>query len=72
MPNQERSLSTSVSDPEAAYCQEMPEDRVHREIRVAGSDIMRAEIDALLDAVEEVLEKNPEEFVSSYVQEGGE
>jgi ubiquitin-like protein Pup len=33
---------------------------------------MRAEIDALLDAVEEVLEKNPEEFVSSYVQEGGE
>ena len=31
-----------------------------------------AELDALLDEIDEVLESNAEEFVKSYIQKGGE
>jgi ubiquitin-like protein Pup len=33
---------------------------------------LKAEIDDLLDEIDEVLEDNAEEFVRSYVQKGGE
>lgn len=33
---------------------------------------LKAEIDDLLDEIDEVLEDNAEEFVKSYVQKGGE
>lgn len=33
---------------------------------------LKADIDDLLDAVDEVLESNAEDFVRSYVQKGGE
>jgi len=33
---------------------------------------LTAELDSLLDEIDEVLESNAEEFVKSYVQKGGE
>jgi prokaryotic ubiquitin-like protein Pup len=41
----------------------------------AGSESgekIKAELDDLLDEIDEVLESNAEEFVKSYVQKGGE
>ena len=35
-------------------------------------DRLKAEIDDLLDEIDEVLESNAEEFVRNYVQKGGE
>ncbi len=35
-------------------------------------DKLKAELDDLLDEIDEVLEDNAEEFVRSYVQKGGE
>ena len=34
-------------------------------------DKLKAELDELLDEIDEVLETNAEEFVKSYVQKGG-
>lgn len=34
--------------------------------------VVKAQIDDLLDEIDEVLEANAEEFVKSYVQKGGE
>ncbi|HMU80753.1 MAG TPA: ubiquitin-like protein Pup [Microthrixaceae bacterium] len=33
---------------------------------------MKAELDELLDEIDEVLETNAEDFVKSYIQKGGE
>ena len=35
-------------------------------------DRLKAELDDLLDEIDEVLETNAEEFVNSYIQKGGE
>ncbi len=35
-------------------------------------DKLRAELDDLLDEIDEVLESNADDFVKSYVQKGGE
>ncbi len=37
-----------------------------------SSDRLKAELDDLLDDIDEVLETNAEDFVKSYVQKGGE
>jgi ubiquitin-like protein Pup len=37
----------------------------------AGSDKLKAELDDLLDEIDDVLETNAEDFVKSYVQKGG-
>ncbi len=37
----------------------------------AGSDKLKADIDDLLDEIDDVLETNAEDFVKSYVQKGG-
>jgi ubiquitin-like protein Pup len=37
-----------------------------------GNDRLKAELDDLLDEIDEVLETNAEDFVKSYVQKGGE
>lgn len=34
-------------------------------------DELKAELDALLDEIDDVLEENAEQFVASYVQKGG-
>ena len=36
------------------------------------TEALKADLDALLDEVEGVLEENAEEFVAGYVQKGGE
>lgn len=38
----------------------------------ASGDRLRAELDDLLDEIDDVLESNAEDFVKSYVQKGGE
>jgi prokaryotic ubiquitin-like protein Pup len=38
----------------------------------AQGDKLKAELDDLLDEIDEVLESNAEDFVKSYVQKGGE
>ena len=38
----------------------------------ARSEKLKAELDDLLDEIDEVLETNAEDFVKSYVQKGGE
>lgn len=35
-------------------------------------EALKSELDELLDEIDEVLESNAEEFVSSYIQKGGE
>jgi ubiquitin-like protein Pup len=37
-----------------------------------GGEKIKAELDDLLDEIDEVLETNAEDFVRSYVQKGGE
>jgi len=38
----------------------------------AQGDKIKAELDDLLDEIDEVLEANAEDFVKSYIQKGGE
>jgi ubiquitin-like protein Pup len=57
--HRQRSRESEVEDPPVA------EDSVS-----PASD--RADLDDLLDEIDEVLESNAEEFVRSYVQKGGE
>ena len=38
----------------------------------AKADQLKADLDDLLDEIDEVLEENAEEFVRNYVQKGGE
>ena len=38
----------------------------------AQGDKIKAELDDLLDEIDEVLETNAEDFVKSYIQKGGE
>ena len=38
----------------------------------ASGEKLKAELDDLLDEIDEVLEDNAEEFVRSYIQKGGE
>jgi ubiquitin-like protein Pup len=49
--------------------EEVVEDEVEADTK-RGEDI-KAELDDLLDEIDEVLEENAEEFVRSYVQKGG-
>jgi len=49
------------------------EDEVSEEAPAASGqgEKLKAELDDLLDEIDEVLEENAEEFVRSYVQKGG-
>ena len=48
------------------------EETVEAAMAVAGgSDKLKAELDDLLDEIDDVLETNAEDFVKSYVQKGG-
>lgn len=49
------------------------EDSVEEAPATAGQgDKLKAELDDLLDEIDDVLESNAEDFVKSYVQKGGE
>ncbi len=45
---------------------------VVEEAPAANDSTLAADLDDLLDEIDEVLEENAEEFVRSYVQKGGE
>lgn len=48
------------------------EESVEAEPQVAaGADKLKADLDDLLDEIDDVLETNAEDFVKSYVQKGG-
>lgn len=48
------------------------EEVVEEEVAPAGQgEKLKAELDDLLDEIDEVLEENAEDFVRSYVQKGG-
>lgn len=42
------------------------------EAKADTKEALKAEMDALLDEIDGVLEENAEEFVAAYVQKGGE
>jgi ubiquitin-like protein Pup len=50
-----------------------PEEETVEEVPAASKkgEELKAELDDLLDEIDEVLEENAEEFVRSYVQKGG-
>jgi len=50
--------------------QENPRD-TESSSKTEGTDRLKAELDDLLDEIDEVLETNAEDFVKSYVQKGG-
>lgn len=60
----------------AADVEEAPADQRTADVEEApaGADgaKVKAELDDLLDEIDEVLEANAEEFVKSYIQKGGE
>lgn len=56
-----RKTSTARSDEETA---DAP-------ARTESGEKIKAELDDLLDEIDDVLEENAEEFVKSYVQKGG-
>ncbi|MFT7648681.1 MAG: ubiquitin-like protein Pup [Candidatus Poriferisodalaceae bacterium] len=48
------------------------EETVEEAAPAAQGEELKAELDDLLDEIDEVLESNAEEFVKNYVQKGGE
>ncbi len=49
------------------------EESVEEEVDPSASgDKLKAELDDLLDEIDDVLETNAEDFVKSYIQKGGE
>jgi ubiquitin-like protein Pup len=56
------------STPERTRTEEQVEDAPASS---AQGDKLKAELDDLLDEIDEVLESNAEDFVKSYVQKGG-
>lgn len=62
---------------ERVHKQKQPSDRTAEVSAEAGAtteqgDKLRAELDDLLDEIDDVLESNAEDFVKSYIQKGGE
>jgi ubiquitin-like protein Pup len=53
---------------------ERPQEAVHEAEAAPAErgDKLKADLDELLDEIDEVLEDNAEEFVRNYVQKGGE
>lgn len=64
MAEQERIQKSSRSDADPEPALEAPE-------ASRSGERLKAELDDLLDEIDEVLETNAEEFVNSYIQKGG-
>ena len=48
------------------------EETTNPEVDTTKGNLIKADLDDLLDEIDEVLEDNAEEFVRNYVQKGGE
>jgi ubiquitin-like protein Pup len=62
---------------ERVHKQKSTSDRATEVVAESGAsteqgDKLRAELDDLLDEIDDVLEANAEDFVKSYIQKGGE
>jgi len=64
MPEREQKRKTSTERAEETIVEEAP-------ATSERGDKLKAELDDLLDEIDEVLEDNAEEFVRNYVQKGG-
>ena len=49
-----------------------PQDSSPESTSAGAGEKLKAELDDLLDEIDEVLEANAEDFVKSYIQKGGE
>jgi ubiquitin-like protein Pup len=65
MAEQEQKRKTTTSRTDDAVVEDAPSSSEQ-------GDKLKAELDDLLDEIDEVLESNAEDFVKSYVQKGGE
>jgi prokaryotic ubiquitin-like protein Pup len=65
MAERELKKKTSTTEHAAETVEEVP-------AASAKGEKLKAELDDLLDEIDEVLEDNAEEFVRNYVQKGGE
>ena len=65
MPEQEQRRRAAPPRTEDVTVEETP-------VNAAQGDKLKAELDDLLDEIDDVLETNAEDFVKSYVQKGGE
>lgn len=63
MAEREQKRKTSTARPE--------EEVVETPVRAESGEKLKAELDDLLDEIDDVLEQNAEDFVKSYVQKGG-
>ncbi len=64
MPEREQKKKTTTERTETPVVEETP-------ASTERGDKLKAELDDLLDEIDEVLEDNAEEFVRNYVQKGG-
>jgi len=64
MPEREQKKKSTTERTEAPVVEETP-------ASTERGDKLKAELDDLLDEIDEVLEDNAEEFVRNYVQKGG-
>lgn len=65
MAEQEQTRRTTTSTTESQDVEAPPADR-------DSSEQLKAELDDILDQIDQVLEENAEDFVRNYVQKGGE
>lgn len=65
MPEREQKQRRSTSDDEEVDIDDVPRSS-------ESGDKLKAELDDLLDEIDDVLETNAEDFVKGYVQKGGE
>jgi prokaryotic ubiquitin-like protein Pup len=65
MPEREQKKRQAPARSDEATTEEIP-------ASTERGEKIKAELDDLLDEIDEVLEENAEEFVKSYVQKGGE
>jgi ubiquitin-like protein Pup len=65
MAEREQKKKTSTTEHVDETVEEVP-------VASAKGEKLKAELDDLLDEIDEVLEDNAEEFVRNYVQKGGE
>lgn len=68
----ERTKKQRVTNPREADKSDGTEQASTSVADTEKTDRLKAELDGLLDEIDEVLETNAEDFVKSYVQKGGE
>lgn len=64
-------MSSQVQKDKAKSKEEEPAKATPGDLKAKGEEI-KADLDGLMEEIEEVLETNAEEFVKLYVQRGGE